>query len=264
MIAKLDPLDDWDNLPISHTRIGYDNLLTSATSAEVEKAILPNTYERWEDASGAMDGVFATTGANDIDFVGIAAHNLFTANATQVEIYTATVVSGPYTLVDVVTITSNKPIMSIFDKVEDVVEVKISVPNDGSVDREIGVVTAGLALQMYQPIYSGFSSFDMSNKTEYRSNISTTGNFLGREIIKQGSAPPPMAYDNLDPNWVREKFKPFIASAETKPFFVKWRPDLYPDEVGYCQTMTDIKPVNMGAAHGRMSVSFSVMGHSDL
>lgn len=262
ILTKADPLSDWDNMPESHARIGYENLISSADSDEATKATRPNTFERWTDASGVMEGVFSLGSASTVDFVGIAAHNLFTAGVTEIEISYATVVSGPYTVIEAITPTSNKAIMINFTSIDNVVEVKIAIPSDGSTDREIGVVYAGQALQMYQPIYGGHSPINLSGQTSYQNRISETGNFLDRREIRRGISST-YNWDNLDPNWYREKFEPFVESARSAPFFIKWRPDKYPNEVAYGFTTNDIQPSNTGGGIDLMSASFSMRGHDE-
>lgn len=258
--AQLNPLDDWDNLPISHARIGYENLLTSTSGTASDKAITPNTYERWEDASGAMAASFYTGTPSSLDYVGIAAHNLFAAGVTDVLIQVTDTLGTNYTDVESVSITSNDAIMVLFDKVEEIVEVKITVT--GGTDREIGVIYAGVALQMYQPIYGGHNPIDLQPVTEYQSNQSESGQFLGRVIIRKGLSTS-YQWQHLDPDWYRERFEPFAQSARQYPFFIKWRPDKY-DAAAYGESQGDIRPSNMGGGHTLMSVGFKFKAHQDL
>lgn len=263
LIPKVDPLSDWHNLPLSHARIGYNNLLTSANGTTVPRAIRPNTYERWVDSSGTMTGVFQLGQNSTINYVAIAAHNLFSAGVTQVEISYSTTVGGGKTLIVSHVPISDGPMMIEFDNVENVAEIQVFIPNDGSTNREIGVVYCGQIMQMYQPIYGGHGPIDLNTKTEYQANVSETGQFLSNRIIKQGGESS-FSWRHLDPDWVRQIFKPFMQSARTIPFFIKWRPDFYPDEVAYCLPTSDIRPRNMGGGHTLMSVDISVRSHSDL
>lgn len=244
------------------TIIGYENLLISASGVTPPKAIIPNTYERWVDAAGTMTGQFQTGTLVTIDFVAVGAHNLFTAGVSSVLISVTPTPGSGFIDVGSVSITNNSPFMLTFDTpLDDVAEVKIFM--DDGTDREIGVVYAGIALQMERNIYGGHSPLALSQKTTRRSVETETGNFLSNNIIRKGLAGS-FAWQFLDPDWYRENFQPFVESARTKPFFIKWRPDLYGDEVAYAHTTDDITPVNMGGGHKLMSVSINVKGHADV
>lgn len=258
VLSRVDPLSDWDNLPLSHARILYNNLLNAASTSDASKALKPNTWERWTSASGTMQETFQPQSSVRVSAIAIGAHNLGTTGST-ITVATAPTVAGTFTDRGSITPSDNKPIMFLFDEVDDVEDVRVTVT--GGTDREIGLIYAGVPLQMYQPIYGGHAPVDLSANTEYQMNDSESGNFLGRNIIRRGVSTS-YSFQNLDPNWVREKFMPFVESAKTKPFFVKWRPDRY-DATELCYTTGDIKPQNMGGGHSLMSVQFSVKGHSD-
>jgi hypothetical protein len=68
-------------------------------------------------------------------------------------------------------------------------------------------------------------------------------------------------YTNLENNWVRTTFKDFIEDAVIYPFFFAWRPDNYPEDVGYVWVADDIKPNNMGR-NSLMQVGFDMSGLS--
>ena len=261
MIPRVDPLDDWDNLPESHALIGYENLLDTASGATPPNVLIPNTFERWRDSSGTMTAVFGTGVPVTIDYVAIGAHNLFTAGVTQIEISYATVVSGPYTLIQSVAPQDNEAFMINFPSIENVVELRVFVPSDGSTDREIGIIYAGRALRMYQPIYGGHSPMLLSAETEFQSPRSETGQFLALNKIRKGLQGN-FSWKNLDPKWYRERFQPFVKAAESAPFFINWRPDRY-NEVALCHIEDDVIPTNAGGGSSLMNVSMKVRGHSD-
>jgi hypothetical protein len=254
-----DPLNDWDNLPLSHTRIGYDQRLISANISAAAPALQPNTYERWTSASGTMLARFQTSGSEAIDYLAIGAHNLGSARSTIV-ISTSPTVDGTFTDRAALTPTDDQAIMFLLDEIiEDVADVKVTIT--GGANREVGIVQAGIALQMYQPIYGGHSPQDLSAKTKYQSTMSDTGQFLGRTIIRSGTEAN-LSFSNINHEWYREKFQPFVEHAKRKPFFIKWRPDLY-ETATYSHITSDIRPSNSGGGSKNMSVSFSVMGHAD-
>ena len=116
---------------------------------------------------------------------------------------------------------------------------------------------------MTRTIFGGHSPITLSAKTEYRNSVSETGQWLGRSIARQGTETE-YSFTLVDDLWYRENFQPFVESAKTNPFFIAWRPDLYPDEVAYVWTTEDIKPQNRGGSTRLMNFAFSVEGHDDL
>lgn len=262
LTAKADPLADFDAMPQSHARIGYNNLLVSSSSTNHEKALTPNTWERWDTGSLAATARFQLPSLQLVDFIGIAAHNLAGEVLT---LRYATSVGGSLTTIAALSPSNNKAIMHILNTPISMIELAIEY--DFSVTREIGILYAGRALQMYQPIYGGHSPIDMSANIEYQSNMSESGQFLGRNIIRRGGEST-FNWRHLDPIWYRQRFQPFVEAAKTKPFFISWRPDLeasypglFPPSFGYATD--DIQPSNMGGGHKLMSVSLSMRSHDD-
>lgn len=255
IITKAEPTDN-----PSGALIGFNNLLTDATGTEVQKAVTPNTYERWEDASGTMTGVFQLNSSTPLNYVGIAGHNLFSAGTTEIEIRVSSTIGGGKTTIATISITSDNPLMIEIDEA-DVGEMTIFMP-DGT-DREIAVVHAGVSLQMPRNIYGGHTPIPLSARTEYQSVQSESGNILGKSIIRQGLETS-FSWRLLDDQFIRDTFKPFIVSARTKPFFIKWRPDFYSDEVAYGEVNQDIIPTNTGGGTRLMSVGFTMTAHRDL
>lgn len=247
------------NHPERLALIGYNNLLVSSTEAPL--ALTANTYERYEPASGAVVAKFQLAALSPIDYVAIAAHNVGTQDdGTELLIQYATTIGGALTDLESITPTDNAAIMICFDEL-DVAEIAITT-NATTTGLEIGVVYAGKALQMQQPIYGGHTPIDLSAKTEYQSTMSDSGQFLGRNVIRKGLETT-FSWQHLEDDWIRETFKPFIISAQTIPFFIKWRPDYYDSSVfGY--TTGDISPSNMGGGSRLMSVSMTMRAHSDV
>ncbi len=240
--------------------IGYENLLTSAyvvgDSSTPSDALSANTYQRWRPTATTVTARFQLSELTDVDFIGIAGHNL---TGVSVLIRTATSVGGALTDLESITPTNNSAIMINFDTVnirEIVLVMTLSAPN------EIAVVSCGRALQMPRSIYGGHSPMALSQDTTFHNSISEGGNILGRTIIRQGLSGQ-LKWQFLDDEWYRDSFQPFVVSARTMPFFLKWRPDFYSDETVYGFTTNDIKPNNSGGGNRMMDVSISITGHAD-
>jgi hypothetical protein len=252
IIAKPIPTDN-----PSGSLIGFNNLLTASTTSDAEKALTPNTYERFEPASGALTVKFQMSAAADVDFIAIAAHALI---GESVLVQTAATIGGALTDVDEIAFTDNAPVMLNFDtrNIEEIALVSTLIA-----DSEIGVVSAGKALQMPRNIYGGHSPITLSQKTEYNAVRSESGQILGKTIIRKGLETA-FSWQFLDDAFYRNEFQAFVESARQLPFFLKWRPDFYSTEVVYGETNQDIQPANMGGGHRLMSVDFTIRGHADL
>ncbi|MCP3671169.1 MAG: hypothetical protein GY814_12200, partial [Gammaproteobacteria bacterium] len=92
--------------------IGYNNLLTAATisgdSSTPSDALTPNTYQRWYPTATTVTAKFQLSVLADVDFIGIAGHNL---TGVSVLIQTAVTVGGALTDVDTIVPTDNRAIM---------------------------------------------------------------------------------------------------------------------------------------------------------
>jgi len=237
--------------------IGYNNLLTSSNITTGDKALVPNTFERYTQASGAMSVRWRLTVNADVNYIGIAAHNLI---GETILISTSNADLGTHTDLESITFVDNNPVMITFDS-RDVKEILFS--GTMSKDIEIGVIYCGAYLQMPVPIYGGHSPLILGDEIKYQSKLSDSGQFLGRNIIRKGTSSN-FSWQHLDDDFVRNDFLDFKKSAQTKPFFIKWRPDFYPKEVSFAYADSQISLSNMGGGHRLMSATMSVRAHSDL
>jgi len=243
----------------AYTRIGYKSILVSASPSAAQVALIPNTFERWRPADGSQAATFSSSTAQYCDYIAIGAHNLGSAGATVlIEVSTSTVAA--FTAIGTITPSDDKPIYIAFES-QLVQRVRVTLTN--GTGRELGVIYTGSQLVMTRTIFGGHSPITLSAKTEYRNSVSETGQWLGRSIARQGSETE-YSFTLVDDLWYRENFQPFVESAKIRPFFIAWRPDLYPDEVAYVWTTDDIKPQNRGGSTRLMSFSFSVEGYNDL
>lgn len=241
--------------PLTHARILYDNKLIGSTVSQPDAAVtlIPNTWERML----ALDGVpitYLLPVALPLDSAGIAAHDLAGKNL-KVE-YSETEF-GSFTTVHDSIIETDAAIFLLREDALTVARARFTVTGG---DAEIGVVYAGLSLQMPRPIYGGHRPINLSAKTKYDNNTSDDGNFLGRNIVSQGLETG-YSWKYLDDIWIREYFTPFRIAAQRVPFFISWRPADYPAEAAFGWTDADIAPENMGGGNKLMAVSFSLKAY---
>ena len=283
----------FEKYPFSHARIGYDNILTSIQYTVIsgndfdgysaygafgnfQSCLTNQTWERWGEQLIGATG--SSTGGCDITFndsqligyVAIAAHNF-----REIEKYRAVLVyiTVYFTNGDIEIFTfsntdanANKPLSEILffeleDKSKAVDSIEIRYPVIDQIPTEIGVLFTGQLMIMERPIYAGHSPAQLSDDVVFTNSMSSNGNFIGRTIESQ-SYKTSYSWRHLTPDWYRSTFQPFVEYAKEKPFFIQWRPDLFPDEVIYCWTTKDIKPTNMGVGLGLMQVKIDVEGYN--
>jgi hypothetical protein len=256
-----------EDAPLNHARILWRNLLTTAgltgtaglASFPLAAIVNPATYERYKPASLPATINFDAGAAITVDAVGFAAHTLGT-NANTITISSSD---------DDVTYTEqaafiqggeNTPILSLFEEIE--ARYWRIVISGGSGIPVIGSIYIGQALAMQRGLYGGHTPITLARISTVRPNVSETGQWLGVRQERKGYKTS-FQWQHLKAAWYREHFDPFVASnPKVHPFFIAWRPQSYPAEVGYCIATDDIAPSNMGK-RDFMEVGMSVEGFSD-
>lgn len=251
--------------PGNAARIGYRSILPTATLTgtagttgfPMAAIINPATYERYTPVSMPATVTADAAAAVSCDYVGIAAHNLGTHGCT---VY---VESSPdnttWTTRATITPTDDTTIMGLFTSASARYwRVRIT----GSTAPTVGVVYLGSILTMQRNIYGGHSPLVLSRVTAVRPSLSETGQWLGATQERRGFAGS-YAWKNLTAAWYRANFDPFVATnPRIQPFFIAWRPEGYPEDVGYCWATGDISPSNQGIKD-LMEVNIQVEGFSD-
>lgn len=242
----------WDNVAANgSTRVsdpgivsGADNLLTPATYTAA-------TYRIY----GWIEIVLPSP--TMIGAVALGAHSLKGCN---IQIQTSETDGGPLVQRFLGVIGDNGA--RLFTWVPSLVTViRLAVdPADGAPPAKIGVLYAGQVLQMQRPIFRGVEPATLNRVTEYTNNQSEGGQWLGRDITRQGLKTAP-TWRNLSAAWVREHFDPFAQSARRLPFFYSWNPQDYPLDAAYCWTTGDIKQTITGP-RDLMSVEMDLRGHA--
>jgi hypothetical protein len=158
------------------------------------------------------------------------------------------------------TIPDNSTICALFNNAGNphlVRLVRITV-NNGS-DVAIGIIRAGVALQMPIPIYGGHRPLNLNRVTEAQQQFSETGQWLGR-IIKRRAVTSTYDWEYLTTTFYDTSFEPFAKTLPLHPFCIAGNPSKITTDVGFVWTDRDVEPVNMGINAYR-SVSLSVTGY---
>jgi hypothetical protein len=240
------------------TVILYDNKLPGSAVAVTAGTggtltLSPNTFDRW-NFTGSQTITYTLPANTDIDAIGVGAHNL---SGRTITAEYSTTVDGSWLSFGSASQTDNLPALLLRASVS-ARRIRVTVSGTGA--GYIGVIYAGLKLQMPHPIYGGHTPLQFSATTDYFNNRSESGEWIGRQIRRRGFETE-FSFDRLQPAWYRTFFQPFVESAKENPFFIAWRPVTYPGEVGYCWTEADISPSPAGGGRADYSVSFAVKAH---
>jgi hypothetical protein len=250
-------------IPLSHSRIGHQSYTrtgtVTASSAAVDfpadAPLNELTYEFWRPTALPATWDLDVGSEENVNYFGIAAHTLGSSgNTVSIQ---SSVDNTTWDTIDSITPTDNSPIMFLF---ESVTAQYYRIEITGEAIPSVGVIYIGTVLEMLRPSYAGLTPISLSRDSVIRPNRSEGGQWLGRSVIRSGSSMS-VNYSNLDNAWVRSTFRDFINDAVIYPFFFAWRPDNYPEDVGYVWVSEDIKPSNSGT-RDLMNVSIQMSGLS--
>lgn len=225
-------------------QIGYNSVAISATADseatgfDASSVLNSMTYEKWKPQVDIANLTIALTesGTTSVNYVAIGAHTMGTNGSGYTIQYSIDGVNFT-TLVAKQSPTNDRARMDTFTALS-ISHIRIVLTDAIA---SIGSVYVGTYLEMSTEFMDDHDLGVYARKTEYKNNVSMSGQWLGRSIERQG----------LDTsfNWryVTQTFydasvEPFVQSAITNPFFIKWRPSDSPTEVLYCWLTQDVKP----------------------
>lgn len=122
----------------------------------------------------------------------------------------------------------------------------------------IANVMLGQRLEFERPIIRTHDPLPLNRTTEYQTNLSGSGQFLGRSISRRGvstSVDIPM----MSREFARGPFQDFVEHAQRYPYYFSWNEALYPGDAGYVWTDEDIQTGYSGDG-SLMSASWSMRG----
>lgn len=248
------------NQPLNHARILYAPLDGTVTADGTNGSYALNNYtsQRWTLASGTNEWTLQTDSDAQLDCLFIAAHNLA---GNTVTISTSDTPSGGHITRAIVNPLDNSTICVIFNATTGfphvVREVRLTI--DDGTDVAIGIIRAGLALQMPIPIYGGHRPLNLNRVTEAQQQFSETGQWLGR-IIKRRAVTSSYDWEYLKASWYDTYFEPFALTLPLNPFCIAGNPSKIGSDVGFVWTDRDVETAQMGVRSYR-SVSIGVTGY---
>lgn len=249
------------NRPLNCARILWDPILGTVTADGTNGSLAANefTNQRW--LCGALPANWTLDAAADasVDTVFIAAHNLLGRTVT---VQTAATAGGAFTTRATFTVTNRRAIAVMFNNagVPYVVR-RIRIVVDGSgTDAMIGIIRAGVALQMQRPVYGGVKPIALNRKVETRHKITETGQWVGR-TIQRVALETSMDWPYLSSIWYRQNFAPFASALPQTCFALIQNPLRMPESVAWCWTDDVPEPENMGILD-YMQVSMKIVGYA--
>lgn len=249
------------NMPLNHARILYAPITGTVTAGGTNGDYATNdyTFQRW--ACGALTSTWVLVTAADasVDTVFIAAHNLGSTGST-VAISTAATVGGAHTTRATIVPTDDTTIAVMINNAGTaytIREIKLTITGASSA-AEIGIIRAGVALQMERPVYGGVVPIGLSRIVETRHSISETGQWLGRTVQRQARRTQ-MPWQNLTAAWVRSTWATFALTLPHTPFGLIQNPSKMAESVAWCWTDEVPQPENAGT-RDLMSVSLGITG----
>lgn len=241
---------------LNHCRIGWQSIAygltptasTSATGKPAIAATYPTTFEYWQPTALPATWAIDLGSSKAVDYAGLvgdfAGATIAIQSSTDNSTWTTQLSMTPTDRINI----------GLFAEVSARywrLYITGSLPG-------IAVVYIGKALAMQRKIYQGHSPLTLARDTELSNNVSDGGQYLGRSIIRQGASTS-FGWQHLKADWYRANFDPFVQAARVAPFFIAWRPEQYPSEMGFVWTSNDIKPANTGP-RDFMGVDMTVRG----
>jgi hypothetical protein len=242
--------------PLGTPIFGLNNLVTIGNIAATSEAAgfpvgnlaNPETYLRWRSAPGSppVDQYVTVTftALAEVDYVAVAVHNFGSGQVpVSVEAATALVGSPPApNWAEVVqdTIPANDdPIIFRFTPGTKVA-VRLRM-QPGQAAPFAAVLYVGKLLVAERGTHAAHVPINFGRTTRVTNGRSENGQHLGRIVLSEARQTT-FALNRLRSDWYRQIFDPFLSAVQETPFFFAWRPQAFPNDVGYCTVRNDPVP----------------------
>lgn len=228
------PIIGWDNVVANGTLMAS----SSAEGYPVTNLTNPSTSSEWRAAADGTQSVTVTlSGAQEINYIGIARHN-FGSTGTSL---TITAQPGDVEITPSMMPVDDAPLMVRFDPIT--VE-SLTITMTGSTDPvRMSVLYAGMLTTVKGGIYQEVVPIPYGYQTDIVTNRAESGDFLGRIMTDQRLQ---LAYEfaYVEYDWFKANMGPFIKHAMLRPFFFAWLPEKYPEDVVFGWLTNDINPIS--------------------
>lgn len=240
-----------------HNVVTASNVTASQEDAEFPGSNLanPSTVEVWKSGSTSDQTITVTFSATEVDYVGIARHNL---GSGQVAVTVEGTDDG-VTWIELVAeqIPADDTTILFRWEPDTLVGVRLSLA-PGSVEPQAGVLYVGKLLVFERGVQAHMPIVYARSRT-IQNVQSVGGDFLGRVVIG-GKLSTTADFKYLSASWFRSTLDPFLEEdAAELPFFFAWSPQSYPAEVGFVWLTGDATPTPADLL-GRVNLSLPLEG----
>ncbi|MGB1388632.1 MAG: hypothetical protein ACPG61_07070 [Paracoccaceae bacterium] len=233
---------------LEHPRILWNSICRRATVAASSQAagfpainaLTATTYDAWKPVTLPASWTLTFDGVEPVNAVAIDTHTIGSSGAMlRVDMWNGTIWVN---LIDVSPI-DDEPIAILFNSIS---TDRLRITLTGSVVPQIAVIHFCNALELPQTVYMGAPTpIDMALATEFDTNISTGGRYMGRSV-RYTKTENEFTVAHLTEQFVREELMPFIKDAREYPYFLLERPLSQPTALSYRWRKEDIRPARMG------------------
>lgn len=219
--------------------IAYHNILETGTvTVTGEESDHPKenlydgfTHKYWKPTSSGTNYITVDTGsAAAVDYFGIYAHNLFSVGGSiQLQ-------SSPDNIVwtnesDAYAPSGTEPFVVSTGR-DSFRYWRLKVVSTGV--PQIGVAMIGERLELPRSMRPGFAVPNYGYDKEQVSTFNINGSLLGMST-RDTTIEFTISTIALGVSWIRDTWKPFIRTCQTKPFFFAWAANQFPSEVMFCR-----------------------------
>lgn len=184
----------------------------------------PATAFGWIAADTSTQIITINTDGQEVDYVGIARHNL-----SQIGL-TITIKYDGVVIVPAQAVSDNQALLFLQSVASpNVVTIEIA---GATVAPRIAVLYVGKSTRLQRSLYVGHTPINYGRNRTAVNGVSENGQYLGEIVVRETNASQ-VSLNNLTPEWYRSTLDPYFALKPRPPCFWAWRPTGYPAEVGY-------------------------------
>lgn len=222
---------------ITETNVTVDSFVSNRG---IEGAVNTLTYEFWEFDTDEATVDIEYTGT--VNALGLVIENLL--NCTVSIYYSVDAVT--YNLAESRQFLRNGAYLLTFDDVSGNyfrIVFEKAVESDGIVRN----LMLGEYLEFERCLMGSHAPIPYNRKTDFISNTSGTGQFLGRSSRRMGYGNE-FQFRMITSAWGRNQFQEFVENCQDKAYYIAWNDELYPNECALGWTDEDIPLAYTGDA----------------
>lgn len=252
-----------------NTYIGYDNILqrndavvvASAQTPgwEVENATTWNGAQQWRGGGSVQSVTISFPAPVECNSWGVYRHTYgFAQSGSQT-------VRGQYSSDGVVwndlgvPVTpgnnDNRTLFQIHSSTVNVRYYRLLV-DPAEITNQVSHIFFGKSVKLYGSPDTGFTPPSVAFEDKVINNISESGNFVGRSLIRKAMRTS-FNISVVDANWVLNDWRDLLEVVQEHPFYFAWDSANYPTDVAYCWTDRPVgKPTFTSPRHMQINLSF--------